>query len=179
MHINIKNIKANGYYGVGLIIALVTACFAFVYVLMHDPYKDLHGRVFEIAEKVNSYYREKPNYWKLSTETATEDNLIGNIKEEYKKYDFSIGQGVDGDVSMPSDASFDIALKHLSKSACISLSEYQLPKDKRLLLLKITIIADGKASVFSWGENPKLPVEKYAARNICAAKENSLIWTFQ
>ena len=179
MRIDLNTIKSNGYYGVGVVIALVVACFVLAYVLMHDPYKDLHERIFTIAGKVNTYYREKPNYWKLSTQTAEEDNLIGDIMEEYKNYDFAIGQGADGQVSMPSDTSFDIALKHLSKSACIALSEYSIPEEKRLSLLKITIDANGKITEFSWGTEPKLPVKKYATRNVCSSKENTLIWTFQ
>ena len=179
MRINFALLKNNGYYGVAAIIGVVCACFLLAYVLMHNPYKDLHERVFEIAGKVNNYYREKPNYWKLSTLTAEQDGLIGDIKEAYSDYDFSIGQGANGDESLPSDASFDIALKHLSKSACISLSEYNIVPEKRLSLLKITIIAGEKSTGFSWGEEPKLPVKKYAARKICGAHDNTVIWTFQ
>ncbi len=179
MHINIERLKSNGYYGIGLLIALIVAVVVLSYVLLHNPYQDVHERIFNIAEKVNKYYREKPNYWKLSTETAIEDDLIGNIKDKYKEYDFSIGQGADGKVSMPSDSTFDIALKHLSKSACISLSEYIIPEEKRVSLMKITITNNDKTTVYSWGEEQKLPVKKYSARSICAAKENTIIWTFQ
>lgn len=179
MRIKLADIKTNGYYGAGILAVVLTACFVLIYLLMHDPYKDLHNRIFEIAGKVNNYYREKPNYWKLSTDSAKEDNLIGDIKTKYAKYDFSVGQGQNGEISMPSDVSFDIALKHLSKSACIALSEYQIPEEKRFSLIKITINADGKITEFSWGAEPKLPVKKYAARNVCSAKENAVIWTFQ
>lgn len=179
MRITLAHIKANSYYGAGVATVLLIACCILAYILIHDPYKDLHDRIFEIANKVNNYYREKPNYWKLSTDTAATDNLIGDIKNKYPEYDFSIGQGITGEISMPSDVSFDIALKHLSKSACISLSEYKIPEEKRLPLVKIAILADGKTTEFSWGAEPKLPVEKYAARNICSAKENTVVWTFQ
>ncbi len=179
MHFDFSRIKRGGYYGVALVIAFIAFSFVLLYALMHNPYKDIHTRVFEIAGKVNNYYREKPSYWKLSTKTAEEDNLIGDIRESYEGYDFSIGQGANGEECMPSDASFDIALKHLSKSACISLSEYPLPEKERLSLIKITINANGKVTEFSWGEESKLPVEKYAARDVCAAKENTIIWTFQ
>lgn len=179
MHINIERLKSNGYYGIGLVVALIAAVVVLSYVLLHNPYQDIHERVFSIAEKVNKYYREKPNYWKLSTETAIEDDLIGNIKEEYTEYDFSIGQGSEGEISLPNDSTFDIALKHLSKSACISLSEYPIAEEKRLSLIKITVINNEKTTVYSWGEEPKLPVKKYSARNICVAKENTIIWTFQ
>ena len=48
MHINLKDIKTNGYYGAGILAIMLTACFVLIYLLMHDPYKDLHNRIFEI-----------------------------------------------------------------------------------------------------------------------------------
>ena len=179
MRISISGLKNNGYYGIAIMLGLATTFILLAYYLFHNPYKDLHSQIFEIAAKVNNYYREKPSYWKLSTVSAAEDNLLGNIREDYAKYDFSIGKGVEGEAVSPNDVSFDIALKHLSKSACISLSEYKITEKQRLSLLKITIINADKATEFSWGSDDKLPVEKYAARNICSATENTLIWTFQ
>lgn len=179
MHINLTHLKNNGYFGAIVVAGMIAAFALLTYFIFHDPYKDLHTRIFEIAGKVNNYYREKPNYWKLSTTSATEDNLLGDIREEYPQYDFTIGRGANGDTLLPSDVSFDIALKHLSKSACISLSEYEIDESQRLSLLKISIVTADKTTEFSWGEEPKLPVERYAARNICANAENTLIWSFQ
>ena len=59
---------------------------------------------------------------------------------EHKEYDIQIGQGVNGDSGLPSDLSFDITIKNLNKSACISLSEMPLEKQDKLILMKITII---------------------------------------
>lgn len=179
MRIDFTRLGKNGYYGIAIAAGLICACFILMYYLFHNPYKDLHERIFNIAGKVNNYYREKPSYWKLSTISAAEDNLIGDIREKYAEYDFSIGQGAGGEISLPSDASFDIALKNLSKSACIALSEYPLEEQQRLYLLKITIVNEKQITEFSWGQESKLPVEKYAARNICSASGNTLIWTFQ
>lgn len=179
MQVIVSRLKNNGYYGIAIVTCLIAAFAILVYYLFHDPYKDLHSQVFNIAAKVNNYYREKPNYWKLSTQSATEDNLLGSIRKDYGKYDFSIGKGAEGEPLLPSDVSFDIALKHLSKSACISLSEYKIEEKQRLSLLKITIISADKTTEFSWGSDAKLPVEKYAARAVCGAAENTLIWTFQ
>ena len=179
MRIDLSRLKHSGYYGISVIFCLALSFILLAYYLFHDPYKDLHSQIFEIAHKVNNYYREKPNYWKLSTESAEQDNLLGTIRKDYAKYDFSIGKGAEGDVVLPNDVSFDIALKHLSKSACISLSEYKIEEKQRLSLLKIAIVTKDKTTEFSWGEDPKLPVEKYAARNVCGAAENTLIWTFQ
>lgn len=179
MHINLNTLKANGYFGVAVIIAIISVCFGLLYFSLHNPYKDLHTRIFSIAEKVNNYYREKPGYWKLTTASAEEDNLISNIRSKYAEYDFSIGQGVNGESGLPNDITFNIVLKNLGKSACIALSEYPLNEEQKLYLLKISIVTEGKITEFSWGQEPKLPIKKYGARNICSANKNTLIWTFQ
>ena len=179
MYINLNKIKESGYYGVAIIVATISVCIGLLYFSLHNPYKDLHARIFEIAAKVNNYYREKPNYWKLTTQTADEDNLIGEIRSDYAEYDFSIGQGVNGDGGLPSDITFDIALKNLGKSACIALSEFELSEQQSLSLLKISIITEEKVTEFSWGGENKLPIRKYDARNICAGNRNTIVWTFQ
>lgn len=179
MHVNLNRLKKNGYVGVGVIVGLVAACIGLMYFLMHNPYENLHARIFEIAGKVNNYYREKPGYWNLTTNSAAEDELLGNINSDYAEYDFSIGQGVNGEAGLPSDVTFDIALKNLGKSACIALSEYPMNEEQKLYLLRITIVAEEKVTEFSWGQEPKLPIQKYGARNICSANKNTIIWTFQ
>lgn len=179
MHININKLKENGYFGVAVIVAMISVCMGLLYFLVHDPYRDLQERIFNIAHKVNNYYREKPGYWNLTTDTAEQDNLIGDIRSVYDEFDFSIGQGVNGDGGLPSDVTFDIALKNLSKSACIALSEYSITEEQRISLLKVTIITEGKVTEFSWGGENKLPIRKYGARNICAGNKNTVVWTFQ
>ena len=98
---------------------------------------------------------------------------------KYKEYDVQIGQGTNGDVSLPSDMSFNIAVKHLNKSACISLSEMTLRDEDKLTLMKISIVNAQNNIEFSWGGEPSLPVKKYSARNYCTTKDNIVSWTFQ
>lgn len=179
MHISLTRLKESGYYGVAALIGFIFVCTGLIYFSMHNPYEDLQERVFAIAHKVNNYYREKPGYWKLTTDSALEDGLLGDIRTAYAEYDFSIGQGVNGESGLPSDVTFDIALKNLGKAACITLSEYPVEESQRLSLLKIAIITEGKVTEFSWGGENKLPIRKYDARNICAGNKNTVIWTFQ
>ena len=179
LHINLKNVKSVSFSGVALAICLLAAVITLSYVLFHNPHQGLHDHIFKTAENIRNYYRDQPNYWKLSTETAKADGLI--VAELLKNKDFTlkIGQGKNGDVSMPNNNSFDIALQNLSKSACINLSELAVTKSQQLGLQKITIISDDIITEFDWGGDNPLPIKHYATRGLCQPTDNTLIWTFQ
>lgn len=178
IHVNIKKYKFGSMNGFYVLFSIVLAFLALSYILMHNPHKALHDAVFTTAEKVHQYYRDQPGYWKLSTQNAKNQNLYKNF-EKYAEYDIQIGQGLNGDLGLPSNLSFNIVLKHISKSACINLSELPMSDEHKLLLQKITIINQNQDShEFSWGEKDGLPMSKYAARNLCSPVENTLIWTF-
>lgn len=149
------------------------------YIFGRNPHLDLQQGVWQTAQKIHSYYRDRPGYWQLSTNTAKEDELIAQELLQYKEYDVQIGQGVDGENGLPSDLTFNIVLKHLNKSACINLSEMPLPKDIQLILQQISIINEEHHTEYSWGGDDALPIAKYATREICAPRDNTLIWTFQ
>ena len=125
-----------------LLCFLICALMALSYFLLHNPHQKLHQDIFATAEKIRNYYRDRPGFWQLSTNTAHEDKLIVGSLAAYKDNDLRIGQGLDGDTSLPSDMSFNIVLKHLNKSACINLSELPISEENRLILQKITLIND-------------------------------------
>ena len=177
--IDIKHFRLYGYSGVIIALSLLAAVIGLSYILMHNPHQQLHQQIFETADKIRNYYRDRPGYWKLSTETAREDNLISEKLQNHKEYNVRIGQGLDGDMGMPGDANFDIVLKNLNKSACINLSEMALTKKQELMLQKIAIVNEKGITEFEWGGDNPLPVVKYATRNICQTTDNALIWTFQ
>lgn len=179
LYINFKNVKSATFSGVALAVCLLCAVIALSYVLFHNPHQDLHQQIFKTAENIRNYYRDQPNYWKLSTETATEDGLIANDLLKQKDFILKIGQGKNGEVSMPNDNSFDIALQNLSKSACINLSELSITKLQQLGLQKITIINSDIITEFDWGGDNPLPIKHYATRSLCQPTDNTLIWTFQ
>jgi len=178
VQMNIKKYKLGKINGFYALFSLVLAFLILSYILIHNPYKDLHDAIFTTAEKAHQYYRDQPGYWKLSTQNAKNQGLYKNL-ERYADYDIQIGQGLNGEISLPSHLSFDIVLKHVNKSACINLSELPISDEQKLLLQKITIINQNQDShEFSWGEKDGLPISKYAARNLCSPVENTLIWTF-
>lgn len=179
VHVDMEKAKMNGALGFALLAAMLAACIGLSLLLLHNPHKELQRAVFNTAERVHNYYRDRPGYWKLSTETAKNDNLLRDDLLKYKEYKFQIGQGTGGTAGLPSDMSFDITVAKLNKSACVSLSEMPLSKNDKLTLMKITIINEQNTVEFSWGGEHKLPIAKYSARSYCMANSNSIMWTFQ
>lgn len=159
--------------------AVLGSLIALVYILNHNPYSEIQKDILKSAAKIHSYYRDRPGYWQLSTNTAKEDGLIKKRLMRHIEYDVQVGQGLDGENSLPSDLNFNIVLKHLNKSACISLSEMPIAEELQLILQQITIINAAHNVEFTWGGNPSLPVQKYTARQICESSENIIVWTFQ
>lgn len=156
-------------FGLGL--AIIFLC----YILMRNPYKDIHEQMLATADTVRSFYRDQPGYWKLSTESAQANGLIKIDTKKYNEFKFAIGDGVNGDMIMPGEMQFDITLKNLNKSACIGLGEMPIKADTQLGLQKITI----NDIEFSWGEEHSLPVSKYKTRDICRPNDNIIVWTFR
>lgn len=180
IYLNFKNFKKQNINGVAIVFCLLFAVIALSYVLFHNPHRDLHESVFKTADTIRSYYRDHPSYWKLSTDTAKDDNLIDAILQQQSDYVLHIGHGAKGETAMPNDNSFDIALSKLNKSACINLSELPISKNNQLGLQKITIMNDDGITEFSWGdEDDPLPIKRYSTRKLCSAAENTIVWTFQ
>ncbi len=162
--------------GLCLLVA-VLACLS--YVLLHNPHQQIQRDIFASAQKIHSFYRDHPGYWRLSTNTAKEDKLVVGTLLKNKEFDVRIGQGLDGDTSLPSDLNFNIVLRHLNKSACINLSELPIDDDGRLILQKITLINDNTTTEYAWGGENSLPIARYSMRQKCQPTENTLVWTFQ
>lgn len=178
--INPKQFIKNNSNGIIIGFAIAVALIVLSYMLFHNPHKSLHSELFAAADKIRSYYRDEPGYWKLYTESAKENNLLSEELLSYKEYDLRVGEGVDGTMALPINQSFDMVLKHLNRSACINLSEMKIPEEQQLGLQKITIINGDNETEFMWGaeENP-LPIAKYSTREVCKSAENIIIWTFQ
>lgn len=180
MKFDIKKAELSGIWGFSLIVSLLIMCGFLSFFLLKNPYKQLHSEIFSIADNVRNYYRDKPSYWRLSTQSAKDDGLLNKeFIEKYQDYEINVGQDSDGRLSLPSDMSFDIAVQHLNKSTCIGLLEMPLSDKQKLLLLKINVQNKDRTKEYSWGGENTLPIAKFSARDICSTDENTLIWTFQ
>ena len=172
--------RINGFNGVAAVLGLLLAILVLGYVLFHNPHQKLHESIFKTAENIRAYYRDQPNYWKLSTDLAKEAGLADDVLLEQSEYIWHVGEGANGDTAMPNDGSFDIVLKNLGKSACINLSEMDVNPNQQLGLQKITVKNDENNVEFVWGnEDYPLPISRYSTRRICSPNGNTVIWTFQ
>ena len=177
--LDLEKARLNGIAGFIVLALLVVVCVSLSVLLLSNPHKDLHQKIFDMAGSVRTYYRDQPGYWKLSTQSAIEDGLVPQELQNYKEYDIQIGQGVEGAAGLPNARTFDISVKHLNKSACISLSELDVSKEQQLALAKITILNEKGSAEFVWGGDLPLPIRKYSAREYCQPLDNVIIWTFE
>ena len=179
LYVDLRKHKLSVNNGLLLIIGLLIALAFLGYTLFHNPYKATHEQIMQTADNIRKYYSDRPGYWKLSTESAKEDRLIVGDLTDRKEFDIKIGIGAEGEMAMPSDNNFDIALNNLNKSSCIDLIEANISKQRQLGLQKITLINSEGTTEFIWGdENHPLPIKKYSARKICQPVANTVIWSF-
>ena len=179
MTINISNIMhLKSHKTAWFLPILIVAAVGLFFLCTRNPYQDIQQNIMQSAAKIHSYYRDRPGYWQLSTNTAKEDGLLVQSLWQYAEYDIQVGHGTNGESSLPSDMSFNIVLHHLNKSACINLSEAAIDADTRLILRQITIINNKQKTEYSWGGNPSLPIKKYEARDNCDISENTVVWSF-
>lgn len=141
--------------------------------------------IFEISDEIRDKYTGKPDYWGLSTQTAINDNFIPKKFIRKDKIVLSsgdeilIGEGLNADVIMPRSMSFDIVLKGLNKAQCIAHGEAPISHEDQVKLLSISVVNNLGAYSFEWGGTYKLPINKYALKDICADADNILIWSIK
>ncbi len=140
--------------------------------------------VISAAEGIRKFYRNRPGYWGLSTDSVLKNNLTPYFIENGGKMfnalgkQVLVGQGADGGIVMPGARSFDIAYADLDKTECEQLAEFQFTENQSLGLLSITILSEKQQTVFSWGGENKLPITGEDAGRHCG-KKNILLWTFE
>ena len=180
MRHSFRKFNFHGLSGIFIALALVGAICFLSYILMQNPYQFIHKDILKTADNIRSYYRDSPGYWKLDTNAAQNASLIAEELLQHPEFDLKIGQGANGELSMPYNITFDITISHLNKSACIGLSETKISEKHRIGLHKITILTPDKTTEFVWGDKEHgLPISKWETRHICQSTENKIIWTFQ
>ncbi len=141
--------------------------------------------IFAIADEIRTYYQSKPDYWKLSTQVLTENNVIpsdfriGNDVILPGDYKVLFGEGADAQPVSPGSDTFDIILPNLNKAQCISYVEAKLSEENLLALEKITIHNSSGDYIYTWGGDYPLPVQKYSSKDLCQNGQNSVLWTLK
>ena len=141
--------------------------------------------IFKISDDVRFHYADQPDYWGLSTQKILQDKFIS---EKYIRNgeiylpggeEILIGNGANADVVMPKMSSFDVILPHLNQAQCISYAEGKISDEDIVKLQRISIVNSGGTYSFEWGGTYKLPITKYASKDVCSHSDNTLIWTIQ
>lgn len=168
----------------GGMLILFAALGFFILGSSNKKIKETTDNVVTLAGEIRRGYRNRPDYWGLSTETAIKNNIIPKALLQNGKIispieaEISIGSGADGTMVMPGMKSFDIAYKNLSAKDCAALASYPLGAEHNLGLLSVTIKNNGDEKIFSWGGENPLPVEKKTAAAICL-NSSAIIWNFE
>lgn len=141
--------------------------------------------IFQISDEIRGYYVNKPDYWKLSTAEVIRNGMISSkfiINEKIMlsgKKEIFVGSGINADPVMPLTQSYDIVIKNLGKSECISFVEYALDENRLASLLQIGIYNDTGDTLYEWGGANTLPVEKNSSIKYCTPSGNTVVWSMK
>ncbi len=141
------------------------------------------NEIFLISDQIREHYANKPDYWGLSTETVLQNKFISPVFIQNGKIMLSggkeifIGNGQNADIVMPRSTSFDIILPKLTKAQCIAMAEAELASENEVKLTAVQIINAGGEYLFEWGGVRRLPISKYASKDLCIDGDNTLIWS--
>ena len=141
--------------------------------------------IFVISDEIRTHYANKPDYWGLGFEEIIKQKLIpGKFLKNNKivlssGIPIAIGSGANADTVMPFSQTFDVVLKNLNKAQCISYAEAPLSDENLIKLYSISILNSSGSFVFEWGGDRKLPISRYATKDLCTDAENTLIWSIK
>lgn len=142
-------------------------------------------QIFEISDEIRMYYTDKPDYWGLNTLFLVKNRIIPKRYLHKKNIKLGsgrqilIGSGENAETVMPLSHSFDVIMQGLNKAQCISYAEMPLSEANSFKLLSLKIVNSSGSYVYEWGGNRSLPIEKYATKDLCLDKNNTIIWSIQ
>ena len=181
----IKSININKEDLIKIVIPVTIICIGFFSCsfLQRNIKRNIND-IFIISDDIRAYFSNKPDYWGLSTNYVVKNTIVD------KKFIYNdkiiltdgkellIGKGINGDVVLPREMSFDIILKKLNKSQCISYLENKLNDANQMKLESLSVVNSTISKVFTWGDKTNsLPVKPYTGKDICSDENNTLIWS--
>lgn len=141
-----------------------------------------HQELVEMSRAIRNHYKNKPDYWGLSTGEVVKNKLYsGNLNNNQiinslgKKV--IIGADIQGSSVMPGMHSYMIAYKDLNKKECVELTSFSWKEEDILGLISITIQNEEETQEFNWG-NQGLPVSRNKVKQFCKEKNNTM-WFFE
>ena len=141
------------------------------------------SQIFSLSDEIRTYYTDKPDYWGVDTALLIKNKVIprhyihkGKIILDSGRQ-ILIGNGVNAEPAMPLAQTFDIVMPNLNKAQCISYAEAPLGEESLLKLFSLQIVNSSGNYLFEWGSNFSLPIKKYATKDLCSDRDNTLIWS--
>jgi hypothetical protein len=179
-------LKQNKVFLIKIFIPLLIIVFGYCSCIysQHVITKNVRA-IFSISEAIRQHFADKPSYWGLDTEYVIKQNIVSPdiIKNNQLRLNGGItilvGSGIDASTVMPMTQNFDIILPHLNKAQCMSYAEANLLDEEYLALISLNIINSSGTHTFEWGGENSLPIKKYATKQLCQDKENTLIWSLK
>src|SRR5574344_934548 len=177
--------KANLKIMVLIILGLLLAVIALWCLLSpsSSPQK-VQEEITSLSSEIRQFYKNRPGYWGLSTQTALKNGIVPNAMQKDNKItnfldkEVLVGHGNNGMIIMPGSHSFDIVYKDLTKKECINFASINFSNEISLGLLEITIQNTTKSQKFSWGNDRALPITKTEAKKWCE-DSSVIIWSFE
>ena len=168
--------------GIGFVLV-----FAFIWHIAMAPntkIAEAQQNMFALTENIRNFYKKRPDYWGLSTQSALKNGLIPQMMLKDSKIYSAVGQNIligsdeAGSVVMPGMRSFYIIYNGVSKKDCVDMVSYPISEQNKLGLLGVIIKNNKEEVVFQWGGENSLPIKKDKATKICRNK-SIILWNFE
>lgn len=168
--------------GIGFVLV-----FAFIWHITMAPntkIAEAQQNMFALTENIRNFYKKRPDYWGLSTQSALKNGLIPQMMLKDSKIYSAVGQNIligsdeAGSVVMPGMRSFYIIYDGVSKKDCVDMVSYPISEQNKLGLLGVIIKNNKEEVVFQWGGENSLPIKKDKATKICRNK-SIILWNFE
>jgi len=167
------------------ICSLVAIVFIGILLCLQRPAGEIiqtNKELLSTADKIRSFYRNRPDYWGLNTQEVIANKLyVGQIENDKLinalGKEVVVGSDVEGTNIMPGQRSFVISHLKATNKECIELAAFRWQEEGKLGLISFSIQNDSGDYEFSWG-NKGLPLSRSRAKQYCK-EENNLLWTFE
>lgn len=168
--------------GIGFVLV-----FAFIWHIAMAPntkIAEAQQNMFALTENIRNFYKKRPDYWGLSTQSALKNGLFPQMMLKESKIYSAVGQNIligsdeAGSVVMPGMRSFYIIYDGVSKKDCVDMVSYPISEQNKLGLLGVIIKNNKEEVVFQWGGENSLPIKKDKATKICRNK-SIILWNFE
>ncbi len=187
-YFKIETFRQYKHWGLILVVCGVVIAFIIGSILLPAPSlkaKIAALQVIMLADNTQNFYRVKPNFWGLDTNSALKNEIfpadmnINGVALNALGKPTLIGNGENGDTIVPGVQGFDIVYKNLNRTQCVFLLSFPFSNEQTLALSQISLINGVNDNIsFSWGGELSLLPKPEFAKKYCA-KNNTIIWHFE